>query len=502
MRRKIAHLLVWVAAFWLAGCMTEHPMQNASPDPRIGSTASISGGGSFGATPGGVQDMGLARDLVSQGIVPPPEAFVVEGMFSEHDLPIDGPSCQDPLCLRAEMGVAPDGEGLTSAWVQVGFSSNVDPDTFDRPALTLVVALDISGSMGASYTSPPTPLEISKSLLHEIVGELDASDRFALVTYGSDVRTAVELTHVVDPSTILPIIDSQSAGGSTYMEAGLDAAFAIATGAVDQAGEVRVLLFTDVRPNVGATEPSAFQTQAENAASLGVGLTVFGTGLGLDLELMTAISGLRGGNAFSLMDTEDVDRMMADQWPWMFCPIAYDLLLTLAPTGLSLKRTYGFPPGPDGEVQDQLQVRTVFLSRSRGATLLQLEPDASHSSLAGTGVALQFGYKTAAGASVTMSGGCSYEGQPLDPNGQYLPQVGIARTVALAVLVTTLGRAAAIYPTTPGEAVDLARGALIRITADAAALGDGSLDAEVAFTSLLLGLMENGAPQSSVYPGG
>jgi Ca-activated chloride channel family protein len=479
-------------------------MKNASPNPPSVSSTGLAnpGGGSFGATPGGVQDMGLARDLVSQGMVPPPEAFVVEGMLSEHDLPIDGPPCQDPLCLRAVMGVAPDSEGMTSAWVQIGFSSSVDPDTFDRPALTLVVALDVSGSMGASYADKPTPLEISKTLLREIVGELNASDRFALVTYGSDVHTVVELAPVVSSSELLLIIDSLHHGGSTYMEAGLDAAFAIATGAVGQTGEVRVLLLTDVRPNVGTTEPSAFQTQAENAATHGVGLTVFGTGLGLDNTLMTAISGLRGGNAFSLMDTEDVDRMMTDQWPWMFCPIAYELSLTLSPTGLSLRRAYGFPPGPDGEAPTQLQVKTIFLSRNKGATLVQLEPDATHTTLVGTGVALQFAYQTTTGAPVTTSDGCSYEGQPLDPNGQYLPQTGIARAVALAVLVTTLGRAAAIYAAAPGQAIDIARGALTRITADAAALGDASLDVEVAFTASLLTLMENGAPQSTFYPGG
>lgn len=33
----------------------------------------------FGATQGGVQDMGFARELIASGQVPPPEAFVVEG---------------------------------------------------------------------------------------------------------------------------------------------------------------------------------------------------------------------------------------------------------------------------------------------------------------------------------------------------------------------------------------------------------------------------------------
>jgi len=32
--------------------------------------------------------------------VPPAESFVVEGMFSDHDLPIAGATCDKTLCLR------------------------------------------------------------------------------------------------------------------------------------------------------------------------------------------------------------------------------------------------------------------------------------------------------------------------------------------------------------------------------------------------------------------
>src|SRR5262245_35045726 len=86
-------------------------------------------GGDFGATPGGVQDMGLARELIANGRVPPPEAFVVEGMFSEHELGLAGEPCATLLCLRSAVGVAPTLDGEPSGWVQVGLSSTIDPQT-------------------------------------------------------------------------------------------------------------------------------------------------------------------------------------------------------------------------------------------------------------------------------------------------------------------------------------------------------------------------------------
>ncbi|MFW5878327.1 MAG: hypothetical protein ACOCVR_00775, partial [Myxococcota bacterium] len=105
----------------------------------------------FGATAGGVQDMGLAREFIDKGMVPPPETFVVEGMFSEHDLPLDGPTCTSLLCLRAAAGVAPTLDGEDSAWLQVGLSSTIDPETFQREPQTLVMAIDVSGSMESEY---------------------------------------------------------------------------------------------------------------------------------------------------------------------------------------------------------------------------------------------------------------------------------------------------------------------------------------------------------------
>ena len=108
--------------------------------------------GDFGATQGGVQDMKSARELIDNGRVPPAESFLVEGMFSEHDLPLSGGTCERLLCLRGAVGVAPTLDGETSGWMQVGLSSTIDPDAYQRPPLTLIATVDVSGSMGWHYT--------------------------------------------------------------------------------------------------------------------------------------------------------------------------------------------------------------------------------------------------------------------------------------------------------------------------------------------------------------
>ena len=100
----------------------------------VGCALSVPAGGlpggmasDFGATQGGVQDMGFARELIASGQVPPPEAFVVEGMFSEHELGLSGDPCERVLCLRTAVGVAPTLDATPSGWLQVGLSSTIDP---------------------------------------------------------------------------------------------------------------------------------------------------------------------------------------------------------------------------------------------------------------------------------------------------------------------------------------------------------------------------------------
>lgn len=491
MRRLLRVLTVAACAATLGGCgMAMDSMETGMP----------SGGGDFGATQGGVQDMSFARELVAQGRVPPADAFVVEAMFSEHDLPLEGAPCSTLLCLRGSMGVAPSATLDPAAWVQVGLSSTIDPEQFERPPIAIVATVDVSGSMGWSYAGSNSPGEISRTLLQAIAAELGPQDQVALVTYGSHVSTALPWVAGDDPA-VDAAISALGEGGSTNMEGGLNRAFALAGDAADQEREVRVMLFTDVQPNVGASTPSEFETMTANAAAEGIGLTVYGVGLGMGAEIFKAMSHLRGGNAFSLMSEEAVAPFMEDNWPWMVSPIAYDLQVQADPSvALGLVAGYGFPQS-EGAPSASLDVATVFLSKRKGALLLELEP-LDGAALEGTRVDLSLSYTDPSGEPFQQAIHVSYDGQPVDARGVYLPQIGIAKAVPLALLVTAMHDAAEAYGSSPAQSVTLLEPALERFATDAAAVGDEQLQTEAEFWTQLLDLMKAGAPQGSMYPGG
>jgi Ca-activated chloride channel homolog len=485
----IASLLI----FFLSGCS-----DTSSPDSGVDCASGPAG---FGATQGGVQDMGLARELVASGRVPPAEAFTVEGMFSEHDLPLSGEVSNSILNLRGALGLAPDLAGERAAWIQVGLSSNIDPENFPRPSLSLVACVDVSGSMGWSYagenTEYPTPGSIARLLLLRIVNQLEDRDRVAIITYGTNVTTLLEPVAAHHPS-VGSAIESLHPSGVTNMEAGLNTAFSVALEELGaETDDVRVVLFTDIQPNVGATSSGSFRELAEAAAAKNIGLTVFGLGVGMRQEVMNAISDLRGGNAYSLFQSTDVDDFIEMNWPWFAVPIAHDLSLDLdLPSGLEVEETYGFPGTSDCQLG--FTIASVFPSNRKGALLACLKPVIGKS-FGGESVTGRLNYTDLAEGNVSQEITWTFPTKQVVEDEPWFDQTAVGKTVALAVLVSGMKNAALLYGDSPAMAAGIMRQAAVRITADAEFLDDEELGVEVQLANHLLALMEDGAPQGDLY---
>ncbi len=481
----------------LAGCDgTFSPDDGSAPAPAYGP------GGGFGATQGGVQDMGLARELVANGKVPPAEAFTVEGMFSEHDLPLDGDTSAAILNLRGGLGLTPglDG-GQEAGWIQVGMSSNIDPENFNRPAQSFVACVDVSGSMGWDYANQeneyPRPGALARGLLRAMTLRLGQQDRVSIVTYGSNVNLLLSPVAADDPS-VQAAIDLLSTGGVTNMEQGLQLAYQVAH---DEAAlgthEVRVLLFTDIQPNVGATDAGTFSAMARDGAAENIGLTVYGVGVGMRQEVMNAITSWRGGNAFSVFDHDDVDALMEDSWPWMVVPIAHELELAITPSAqATVAATYGFP----GQEEDGLglTVASVFPSNRKGALLARLEA-VPGTSLRGQQLQGVLSYKTVADEPVVQNLSWTFPQEISDQAGDWFDQPSVGKTVTLAQMVSGMKSAAEIYLEDKAGAVAIMELVCQRLAAPTPTNEDEALTPERQLAQDLLQLMREGAPQGDMY---
>lgn len=465
----------------------------------IGCGGDFGGGyaGDFGATPGGIKDLRLARELIAAGQIPPADALLVEAMFAEHDLALEGAPCARTLCLRAAAGFAPDHDQSPRGFAQVGLSSTIDPATWQRPSTTFIFTVDVSGSMG--WGSNVSPGELSRSLLHKLTDELREDDRVAIVTYGSDIETKLGLTSGAQLARVHDAIDDLSEAGSTNMEGGMRRAYALGDDAIGSTEQVRVIVFTDVQPNVGATGASEFNDLVRNAANNDVHTTVLALGTGIGPEVMRAMASLRGANAFSMTKPEHVEEFLADEYPWFTTPVAYGLRVNAQlADGWSIDRGFGFPAASDGE-QIGLKAESVFLSKRRGALMVALTPPTDATTPAGLTGTFDLAYTEADGTEVHDAAPFAYNDGALDERGHWFAQNGVARTTALALLTEGMHDAAVSYGQNPERAEEIMRAAHERYTADAAALDDADLAVETELSGALLQLIVDRKPQGTLY---
>lgn len=466
-------LVALLAALTLVGC---------------GVPVSSSPGGDLGATPGGAQDIALARRKISEGIVPLKEDFVAEGLYSEHDLPLEGAACEQVLCLRTATGLAPAIDtGRQEAFVQVGFSSNVDGSTFRRKPMDVALVIDHSGSMAGE------PMEAVKEAARKLVEKLDENDTFSLVIFDDSVDTLVKQTPVKDRNALLRAIATIEADDSTCIECGLREGFKeLARRPVDPARARRLFLFTDAMPNVGATGEGEFMELLRSHSEEGRDTTVFGVNIAFGQELVTQISSVRGANYFYLSGPERTRKVFDEDFDLLVTPIAYDLRMALTPAeGFRVEAVYGLPGVEPGASEAALEVATVFLSRNRGAILARLSRSGEVPPNKPV-VTNAFSFKpveTEAPVAVTLT--ASYEGsEPLASTATWYSQRSVRKTVALTNFI--LGARLACEKWAAGEkaaAREMADKTAALLQAEAEALDDAPLRAEAELADKLAKLM-------------
>ncbi|MEL6178385.1 MAG: VWA domain-containing protein [Myxococcota bacterium] len=347
------------------------PSAEAAADGFGGGGAAPGAGGQLGATPGGAQDIGYLRRLIEEGMVPAPDHFEAEGLFSEHDLPLEAEACEQMLCISAAHGFGPDFvDGGQTGFIQIGFASGLDAATFERKPLNLSVVIDRSGSMSGDR------IEAARTALERLVDQLSPNDRLSLVVFNNEPQVMLEPTMVNDPNAIKSLVRGLEAEGGTDIESGLRQGFAFVDAHRSSAPEMehRVILITDAQPNIGATGDSEFVELAQDHAQRGIGLTTMGVGVDFGHALALAIGRVRGANMLYLEDAEKLERVFDQDFEYLVTPLAYDLRLDVRPEqGFRIRDVHGIANWDDSTGMLTLDIPTVFVSRNKGAIVIELE---------------------------------------------------------------------------------------------------------------------------------
>jgi Ca-activated chloride channel homolog len=360
-------LMVVAVAAWSRGDDDDEARELRAPVPVAPKAAFRHAAGAMGATPGGAKDIEYARQRIHAGEVPHESTFTAEGLLSQYDLPLPSSRrCSQILCLsaaaaRSDLIAQPEVRYLA----QLGFASNLDARSWRREALNLVAVVDKSGSMHGQ------PLDTVKRSLQQIASQMTPRDQLAIVLYGDRSHVHLPPTPLTQRALVLAAIARIESAGSTAMEEGLRVGFALAGQSKARfKGATRVMLFTDERPNVGATDKDSFMGLAREGSRRGIGMTTVGVGTHFGAELATAVSSVRGGNLVFFPDVNEMTRRFQRDFDTLVTELAHDMKLVVKPSpGYRLVGLYGLPGDLVKRTASgglELTIETIFLSRDKG----------------------------------------------------------------------------------------------------------------------------------------
>ncbi len=192
----------------------------------------------------------------------------------------------------------------------------------------LTIVLDVSGSMSGSK------LNQAKAALHQLIGSLEAADRFQLIAFSSGVRTyAADWSSggSRDLRAARRWVDDLSADGGTNIAGALQEAFR----SNSPSGRLSLVVFlTDGLPSVGERDPERIAAQAESDRG-GARVFAFGVGHDVNTYLLDRLSAAGRGSTQYVQPGEDVEAALGVLAAKIRHPVLTDLEIGDAPVELT-----------------------------------------------------------------------------------------------------------------------------------------------------------------------
>ena len=338
-------------------------------------------------------------------------------------------------------------------YMTVGLNSNIKEEDFSRKKLNLLVLLDVSGSMGASfsryyYDNPfsgkwtnESKMKLANKAVCTLIDQLNLDDRFGLVTFESNTETVqgIEDVSSINISRLKNRIMEITDNGGTDFSAGYIRAtneFKKFVNANKDEYENRIIVITDAMPNYGVTSSDSLMKMCENNSANGIYTTFIGVGVDFNTQLIEEITDIKGANYYSVHNADEFTKRMGEEFEYMVTPLVFDLSLDVNSNDYTIESIYGSDKA-NAKNGNVMNVNTLFPSKSEsgevkgGVVLLKLTPRND----APTGkIAVKVSYKDRNGQSFNNSQEFAFR----ENQGEYYDNTGIQKAITLVRYVNTL----------------------------------------------------------------
>jgi Ca-activated chloride channel family protein len=350
--------------------------------------ASYSPSSYIGYSTGGAKDINNFRQNIENDYLPIPTSVTYEGLFYDYYFDTgQDTACDQLFCPSYRLAVTLDPFSEDKDYfMSVGLNSGIKKEDFQRKKLNLVIVLDISGSMGATFSTyyydrfdnyyeveeetdlNKAKIEIAKESLVALIDHLNGEDRFGLVLFeaSASVHYPLQLIGETNVQQLKDGIMEITAGGSTNLASGIQLAttmFAPYLTIDHTEYENRIIFLTDLMPNTGETSSSGFLGMAKSNADDMVYSTFIGIGVDFNTELVEFITKIRGANYYSVFSPTQFREQMDEEFEFMVTPLVFNLKLIFASTGFEIEKVYGSPEA-DEATGELMKINTLFPSKT------------------------------------------------------------------------------------------------------------------------------------------
>lgn len=228
----------------------------------------------------------------------PKDAVRIEEMINYFQYNYEMPQDGETFSINAQIADCPWNEDTRLMLIGLQAKDIPAEEIKDQ---NLVFLVDTSGSM---YDQDKLPLAVDA--LKYLMQEMDEKDSVAIVTYAGSSEIALEPTKCTKEGKeeIIKTLDSLTADGGTYGEAGIRMAYELAAQSYVEGGNNRVLLLTDGDFNLGQTDDSELIDLVTEKAEGQIFLSILGFGTGnYNDELAEQLADKGNGN-YSYIDSD------------------------------------------------------------------------------------------------------------------------------------------------------------------------------------------------------
>ena len=209
-----------------------------------------------------------------------------------------------------------------------------------RPPITLAVVIDRSGSMSGE------PIQNAKAAAARLIGQLDPTDAFTVITYSSADEVVMPMARATDANkqrardAIAQIRDD----GATCISCGLSrGAGELARSPID-GGLRRIVLISDGQANTGIYDRGELIDLAAQTAVRGDSITALGVGLDFDEQTMMKIAEVGRGNYYFVEDTANLASIFERELGGLTETVASNVRLVLSDgPGVRIEEALGYP---------------------------------------------------------------------------------------------------------------------------------------------------------------